>query len=191
MVGFAAATLIALYVRDEYSYDRFFPDYRRIFKVDEILTFPGRPPIHGSQTVSDMAEMLKLDFPQIDATTRLQRTKVTLRHGGVDGSVYPADWVDPNFFQLFPMRTVVGRLADALSRPDGIVLTRSVARRFFGRDDVVDETVELNRTHVMRVTAVIEDLPSNTHLVGDVFLPGRCAITHGRFRRGRQGHCTR
>ena len=114
VVGFAAATLIALYVRDEYSYDRFFPDYRRIFKVDEILTFPGRPPIHGSQTVSDMAEMLKLDFPQIDATTRLQRTKVTLRHGGVDGSVYPADWVDPNFFQLFPMRTVVGRLADAL-----------------------------------------------------------------------------
>ena len=172
VVGFAAAILIALYVRDEYSYDRFFPDYWRIFKVDEILTFPGRPPIHGSQTVSDMAEMLKLDFPQIDATTRLQRTKVTLRHGGVDGSVYPADWVDPNFFQLFPMRTVAGRLADALSRPDGIVLTRSVARRFFGRDDVVGETVELNRTHVMRVTAVIEDLPSNTHLVGDVFLPG-------------------
>jgi len=172
VVGFAAATLIALYVRDEYSYDRFFPDYRRIFKVDGILTFPGRPPINGSQTVSDMAEMLKSDFPQIDATTRLARTTVTLRHGDIDGSVYPADWVDPDFFQCFPMKTVAGSLADALSRPDGIVLTRTVARRFFGRDDVVGETVELNREHIMRVTAVIEDLPSNTHLVGDIFLPG-------------------
>src|SRR5204862_7406959 len=83
----------------------------------------------------------------------------------------------PNFFQLFPMRTVVGRLADALRRPDGIFRTRSVARRFFGRDDVVGETVELNPTHVMRVTAVIEDLPSNTRLVGDVFLPGAASFS--------------
>src|SRR5689334_14851695 len=72
-LGFAASILIALYVRDEYSYDRFFPDYQRIFKVDETLSFPGRPPLNGSQTVSDMAEMLKLDFGQIDATTRLER----------------------------------------------------------------------------------------------------------------------
>ena len=171
-VGFAAAILIALYVRDEYSYDRFFPNYECIFKVDETITFPGRPPLAGSQTFSDIAESLKLDFPTIDMTTRLVRTPIVLRHGDREGSISAAYWADPDFFRLFPMKPIAGNLDNALSQPDGIVLTRKMARRFFGRDNVVGETIELNREHVMRVTAVIEDLPSNTHFASDVFLPG-------------------
>jgi putative ABC transport system permease protein len=77
-VGFAAAILIALYVRDEYSYDRFFPNYQRIFVVDETIAFPGRPQIIGNQTFSDIAESLKLEFPAIDMTARLVRTPVVL-----------------------------------------------------------------------------------------------------------------
>jgi putative ABC transport system permease protein len=170
-LGFAAVILIALYVRDEYSYDRFFPNYERIFKIDETFAFPGRPLLTGSQTFSDIAAALKLDFPAIDMTARLVRTPIVLRHGDVQSSVSEALWADADFFRLFSMKTVAGDPGNALSRPDGIVLTRKIARRYFGRDDVVGETIELNREHVMRVTAVIEDLPSNTHLSGDVFLP--------------------
>src|ERR1700731_1381780 len=86
-LGFAAVILIALYVRDEYSYDRFFPNYERIFKIDETFAFPGRPPLTGSQTFSDIAEALKLDFPAIDMTARLVRTPIVLRHGDVQSSV--------------------------------------------------------------------------------------------------------
>jgi putative ABC transport system permease protein len=171
-LGFAAVILIALYVRDEYSYDRFFPNYERIFKVDQTIAFPGRPALTGSQTFSDIAQSLKLDFPTIDMTARLVRTPIVLRHGDIEGSVSAACWADPDFFRLFSMKTIVGDLDNALSAPDGIVLTRKIARRYFGRDDVVGETIDLNREHVMRVTAVIEDLPSNTHLAGEVFLPG-------------------
>ena len=173
-LGFAAAILIGLYVRDEYSYDRFFPDHQRLFKVDETFSVPGQPAISGSQANSDIAELLKLDFPQIEVTTRLVRAEfaVILRRGDINGLVPLTCWVDANFFRLFPFRTLAGNLTDALSRPDGIVLTRKIARRFFGRDQVVGETLTLNGEHVMRVTAVIEDLPSNTHFVGEVFLPG-------------------
>ena len=171
-LGFAAVILIALYVRDEYSYDRFFPNYERIFKVDQTVVFPGRPVLTGSQTFSDIGPALKLDFPAIDMTARLVRASIVLRRGDVEGSVPGACWVDPDFFRLFAVKAIAGDLANALSEPDGIVLTRRIARRYFSRDNVVGETIELDREHLMRVTAVIEDLPSNTHLAGDVFLPG-------------------
>src|SRR5207302_1018676 len=95
-----------------------------------------------------------------------------VRRDDREGSVSAACWADPDFFRLFPMKTIVGDLANALSQPDGIVLTRKIARRLFGRDNAVGETIDLNHEHIMRVTAVIEDLPSNTHLAGDVFLAG-------------------
>lgn len=170
-LSFAAALLIALYVRDEYSYDRFFPNYARIFRIDETISIPGRVPFNGSQTPSDIAGALQLEFPAIDMTVRLVRSASVLARGDRVSSVLSAYWADPDFFRMFPMKTLAGSLEGALSQPDGIVLTRSIARRFFDRDDVVGETLELNRTHLMRVTAVIEDLPSNTHLDCEVLLP--------------------
>jgi len=170
-LGFAAAIVIALYVRDEYSYDRFWPAYDRIFKVDETFALPGNPPLSGSQTVSDVARSLKLEFPSIDLAVRVVRTPIQLRRGDIDGVVGEAYWADRDFFRIFPLKTITGDPNAALGRPDEIVLTQSIARRFFGRDDVVGQTIELNRAHVMRVGAVIEDLPSNTHLSGEVFLP--------------------
>ena len=71
-LGFAAVILIALYVRDEYSYDRFFPNYERIFKVDQTVVFPGRPALMGSQTFSDIGPALQLDFPAIDMTATVR-----------------------------------------------------------------------------------------------------------------------
>src|ERR1700731_3557783 len=107
-LGFAAVILIALYVRDEYSYGRFFPNYERIFKVDQTFAFPGRPALTGSQTFSDIAQSLQLDFPAIDMTARLVRTPIVLRHGDIEGSVSAACWADPDFFRLFSMKTIVG-----------------------------------------------------------------------------------
>jgi putative ABC transport system permease protein len=162
-LGFMAAILIALFVRDEYSYDRSFPDYQRIYRVLETVQFPNRPPRYGSTTSSDVAAALRLEFPEVQIATRLTPTRAVLRHGDVQSIVH-VHWADPNFFRLFPFKTLSGNLPQALSQPDGIVLTRAAARQFFGRDDVTGETLELDHEHAMRVTAVIEDLPSNTHL---------------------------
>jgi len=179
VLGFAAATVIALYVRDEYSFDRFWPEHQRLFKVDGTIAFPGRPILVGSQTFADVAQNLKLDFPQIEATARMDGSTInSLRRDEIEGQPDRSYWVDPNFFTFFPAKTIAGDLASALSVPDGIVLTQKTARRFFGRDDVAGQTIELNRKHVMRVTAVIENWPSNTHLAGDVFLPAMASFSN-------------
>jgi putative ABC transport system permease protein len=170
-LGFAAIILIALFVRDEYSYDRFYPDHDRVYRVMETITPPGEGPLRIAVTASNIAPGMKLDFPEVEAATRLARTGVVLRQGNIVASA-ELYWADSNFFRLFPMKVVAGNLDEALNRPDGLVLTRKTAHRYFGRDDVVGKALEMDRKHTMRVAAVIEDLPSNTHLTAEVFAPG-------------------
>lgn len=173
-LGFTAAILIALYVWDEYSYDRFFPDHARTYRLENIVVPPGRAPMRLTVSSSLDAASMKLAFPEIEAATRLRSTGARLFRPGDSDGVAPsgAYWVDPNFFQIFPMRALHGDLANALSNPDGLVLTRTLARSLFGREDVVGSPLRVGRDFAMRVTAVIEDLPSNSHLKCDVFLPG-------------------
>src|SRR5580698_7443727 len=112
-------------------------------------------------------------MPQLQGATRLTSETLLLRNAAVEAGeqVY---WVDPNFFALLPLPVVAGDLAHALTRPDGIVLPRSMARKYFGRDDPIGQIVmvadarqlmgklsALGRPRAMVVTAVIEDLPEN------------------------------
>jgi putative ABC transport system permease protein len=170
-LGFAAIILIALFVRDEYSYDRFYPDHARVYRVMETVTPPGEAPLRVAVTASNIAAAMKLDFPEVETATRLSAGAVALRQGNIEGSA-SLYWADSNFFRVFPMKVISGNLEEALNRPDGLVLTRKTARRYFGRDDVVGKALEMNRQHTMHVAAVIEDLPSNTHLNAEVFAPG-------------------
>ncbi len=170
-LGFTAAILIALFVRDEYSYDRFFPGYQRIYRVLETVWFPDRAPVNTFPTFSNIATQLEHTFPEVRIATRLTLGPAVLSRADLQ-STFSVGWADPDFFRLFPFKTLSGNLSVALSQPDGIVLTRAVARQFFGRDDVLGATVELDHAHTMRVRAVIEDLPSNTHLSVKVFASG-------------------
>ena len=70
-------------------------------------------------------------------------------------------WADPDFFQINPVPVLYGDLATALSRPDGMVVTLAMARKYFGTDNVVGQTLEIDHAHVMTIRAVIADFPPN------------------------------
>lgn len=170
-LGYTAAILIALYVRDEFTFDQSFPLASRTYQVGEFIEPPGSPSIRTSVTAAYIAPALQLDFPEIDLVTRLVQDSVTVRRKGGESATPTAYWADPTFFQMFPMKVVAGNLAHALSSPDDLVLTHREAQQLFGRDDVVGETLEINREHVLRIAAVVEDLPSNSNLSFDILLP--------------------
>jgi putative ABC transport system permease protein len=170
-LGFAATILIALFVRDEYSYDRFYPGYDRVYRVMETINLPGAAPLRIAVTASNIAPAMKLDFPEVETATRLAQRGAILRQGNIEGFTM-LSWADPNFFRIFPMQVISGNLDEALNRPDGLVLTRKTARRYFGRDDVVGKALQVDRQYTMHVAAVIEDLPPNTHLDAEAFAPG-------------------
>src|SRR5579862_9736354 len=139
-LGFTAAILIGLYVRDELSYDRMYPDAQRTYRLSMDIT--GASPVSLGAADVRFGPWMKLDFPEVEAMTRLGLGNGYIRHGDV--SLW-ADYrrADPNFFQMFPPTVIAGDPNAALARPDTLVITRRFARELFGREDVVGQSVEL------------------------------------------------
>lgn len=161
-IGLAAGIFAGLYVREELSYERFIPGHEDIYRVSMTRQTPGTAAAPFSTAYHRVSEWLESDFPEIQAVSRLWIIRQSVRHREIEAQQAVA-FADRDFFRVVTLPAIAGDLATALSTPDGIVLTRQAARKYFGEDAPIGKTLELDRGDVMRVTAVIEDLPSNTH----------------------------
>ncbi len=97
-VGFAAAILIALYVRDEVGYDRFLPNADRTFLFVNGSTEPGRHDSVYAIAPRQFAGWLKQDFPTIEKAARLNWNTTDVRHGDVEANEEHFYWGDPDIF---------------------------------------------------------------------------------------------
>ncbi len=171
-VGLCTALLAALVVHDRLSQDHFIPGYERLYVGVTAITPPGHATLYFPRTAAFVGPELALKFRQIQAVTRLIPGFTTVRRANVEVKE-PIYWADPNVFSVLPLPVIAGDAKSALARPDSIVLPRSIARKYFGRDAPLGETLMVNGTHPVFVTAVIEDLPaSETHLQSGIFLSG-------------------
>jgi putative ABC transport system permease protein len=175
-IGLAAAILIALFIRHELSYEDFLVGNDRVYRISTEMTSPGRAPDWSPDAPNHAAAALALDFPEFDGLARLAGETLVVRHGTVEASER-VFWTDPEFLTVLGLKTIAGDAATALDAPDSVVLTRSMARKYFGSDTPLGATIEFRRKDPMRVTAVIEDLPSNTHLATEIIASGRAAAS--------------
>ena len=176
-LGLSTALSAALVLRDQLSYDRFIAGYEHTYRAISVLMPEGRAPDYGLATHNSVAELLKLRFAEINSVTRLAPQKVTLRHAQIESkeNIY---WADASLFTTLPMPVLAGNPQTALSHPDSVVLTHSAARKYFGRDAPLGETLELDHQHLLSVTAVIEDPPAHeTQLQSGIFASGVSAYS--------------
>lgn len=186
-LGVAIFLVLGLLWRFETSYDRWLPQADSIFRLSAAYTFPGREPDALAITPAAALPLLRSDFPQITAATRLIPDELPMM---VAGSVrkQPVGFVDPDFFQVFQLPMAYGEGAGALADPQSVVVTRAFALQNFGVADAMGRTVTLyirDQPFAYRVAGVLADLPDNTHLKLNVLIPLTPAIEEGR--RGFQG----
>jgi putative ABC transport system permease protein len=177
-IAFASAILIGLYLRHELTYDQFIPGHERVFIINQQSASNGKPNREMDSSSALLAGDLKSHFPQIEVIARIANSGFppTIRQGDASFSEQNFIWADPDFFKAMPLPAVAGDLAHALEAPDAVVLTVAASRKFFGKDAPLGEMLQVNG-HPMRVAAVIRDLPSNTHLSGEVFASSRSAFS--------------
>ncbi|MGH7870201.1 MAG: ABC transporter permease, partial [Candidatus Dormibacteraceae bacterium] len=123
-------------------------------------------------------------IPGVNGVTRLISRSLTMTHGGRQFLEESVDFVDPNFFQLIRLTFVEGDVDSALNQPESVVLSQRAARRYFGNTDPIGRTLTANvascpkqaatcngETVSLLVTGIVRDLPQNTQLAGNVFIP--------------------
>lgn len=177
-LGFAAAILITLFVRDELTFDRFIPGHEDVYVVALTVKTPSTAPIESLTSEIWTAPLLKAEFGEIDSAARLVKAffPPLVRNGQIQTGEQNFYWADPDFFRVLPMPVLAGDLRTALAAPDGLVVTQAMARKYFGNDAPIGRTL-LVEGHPMRVTVVLRNPPGNSHLNGDFYASSLAAFS--------------
>ena len=166
-IGMAACLMILLYVRYEFSYDRWIPESGRIYQVQSWYksSETGRE-AQLQVTPYISGKSLRDNFPQIEREVYVTNNDPVFFRNGQATATEDYLWVDGNFLEVVPLPLVRGDVRTALSQPNTAVITQSEARRRFGTDNVVGQTITLITRGVhrdFRITGILRDIPRNSH----------------------------
>ena len=166
-VGLASAVFIMMYILDELSYDRYNVNHERVYRIESQFNINGKV-TNYAKTPGPYAPTLKELSPLIDKVARFHLLRsVVLRTNDrmfTETSIY---FADQSVFDVFTFKRVYGNIKHALISPFTAVLTRSTAERYFGKANPVGKYITTTNNKKYLITAVIEDVPYNSHLEFD------------------------
>jgi putative ABC transport system permease protein len=175
-IGLAASLLIFVYILDELSYDSYFADADRIYRVGINERFQGKE-IKYTDTCVPLADAMRNEISEIESSTRIGRFQnYPVRYkekSFIESRFFLAD---SNFFKFFNYKLIAGNDKECLKGPNKIIITESTARKYFdykgmGDTSPIGKSFDLdNGKRTAEVTAIIEDLPGNTHMKFDLLL---------------------
>ncbi len=165
-ISMAAAVLILLFVRYEWSYDRFHEHGEDIYRIRIMGQFQGNS-LDYIGSASAPGPAFYEEIPDIVNFVRMSKD-----YYGTEGTtvkVADRDYIakdvfhaDSSFFEIFTFPLIHGEADKVLNEPNTVVFSESTARKYFGTIDVVGDEVELGG-HLYQITGVCEDAPANSH----------------------------
>lgn len=165
-VGIAGVLLISLYIYDEFSFDKSFPDHQRIHRVNADIKFGGEEQ-SAAEVAAPMAEALMRDFAQVELVTRFRSLgSLLIRESSKPSNVreIASTFVDSTFFEMFGIELLHGDPNTALKDPNTLILTKTAALKHFKLTEAIGQTVLIDNMTEFTVTGIIDDLPTNSFL---------------------------
>ncbi|QMW03178.1 ABC transporter permease [Spirosoma foliorum] len=161
-VGLTTCLLMVMYVKHEFTYDRFHANADRIVRVTTNLTTPDAPISVASCSIL-LASALKRDYPDVETAARFEPVSATIRYGTDLRHEPDVYYAEQDVFSVFTYPFVEGNATKALSEPNTAVVTERFARKYAGCTNVLGETFLCNKK-LYRITGVMADLPSNADM---------------------------
>jgi len=170
VVGIASFVLLSLYARYELNYDSFFEHSELIYQLGQYLPdWKHGGSNYFASTSGIVAPTLKEEFPEVTYAVRAKKIEYPLiyRHKSILGRGL---FADRDFLKVFTFPLKSGDRDSALKYPFSVILSKSLAEKLFGDENPIGQIITFADGRILNVTAVVEDVPGNTHLKFDYLI---------------------
>src|ERR1700754_280603 len=169
-IGLSTCLLILIYVMDELGYDRYNVNADRIYRVDGEIKFGGNHFILAVAPAPAGPAMLR-DYPEVEKEIRFRGYGgFTVKKGGQNIREDAVIYADSTLFDVFTLPVLAGNAHTALVEPHTVVITEKIAKKYFNETQVVGRNLIINDSVPYKVTAVIRDLPAQSHFHFDFYI---------------------
>ena len=169
-IGIAACLLALLYIRTELSYDRYNAKADRIHRLAARLFRQGQE-LNISGAGAPVGPYLKEHFPEVEDAVRFREEgSIRVKAGEQSFRETNVVYTEPSFFNVFTVPVLRGDAATALASPRTLMLSRTTASKYFGRDDPLGRPLLVDGEQEWVVTGVFEDIPRASHFHFDILL---------------------
>ncbi len=168
-LGIACCLLILLYIRDELSYDRYHDKADRVYRVISEER-QGDQVIRAAEVLAPTVKFMRDDYPEVEDMVRFipPGNAWMIKYG--DNGFYERSFylADTSVFNIFNVPLVAGNPRTALSGTNRVVLSETIAHKYFGDEDPMGKILDAEGTFHFEVSGIMRDRPSNTHLGFDI-----------------------
>ncbi|HYF19535.1 MAG TPA: ABC transporter permease, partial [Ramlibacter sp.] len=177
-VGLAAALLIFMFVRHEFSYERHFANANRLYRLAIVSLDPtfvdSSPDALSPQPLADLL-LQSGERLGIEDASRYEFAGLILARDE-ERFFEVASHVHPSFFRMFDFPFLHGDRATALDAPESMVLSKEMARKYFGEIDPVGRTILVNNKEMFRITGVLDEPPGPTEFQGQIYISNKSRV---------------
>jgi putative ABC transport system permease protein len=170
-MGLSACILIALFVTDEFNYDRYNEKADRIFRVVYDAHLNGNAFV-GNFAPFPMGAALAAEYPQIEKTVRIRyQGDIQVSKGNDKVIESRGVFADSTIFDVFTLPMIAGDLHKALSEPYSVVISEHIAKKYFNNTAILGQTLVIQNnsdTTTYKITGVIKDIPAASHFHFDI-----------------------
>jgi putative ABC transport system permease protein len=168
-IGITCCLLIFQYVAYEKNYDKFGPEAKRIYRLRLDSYQKGKLAWQSATSYPAIAPTMKRDFPEVEEFCRLYDADLLLSNEekNIKFNELKGYYADPSVLHMFDIHLVKGNPKTALDAPDKMILSQSMARKYFGNEEPLGKrlTSKNGRPRQFEVTGIFKDYPANSHLI--------------------------
>ena len=174
--GMACSLLIFLFVKDEVSYDRFHKDSDKIYRVVKDFVNDDGSRLPDATTPPALSPAMQREVPEVAHATRVFPSwgaNFLIKYGDKKIMEEKLYRVDSSFFDVFTFPFTHGTAKDVFKDINSIVITESAAKRYFGNENPIGKTLQIDQMGDMMVKGVLKDVPYNSHFHFDFLISTR------------------
>ncbi len=169
-IGIAASALIFHYITFEESFDSYHRNSENIYRLTYGRTSSDGSDVEFASACPVIGPLLKDNFPEIERFARLAVREATFSYGVnkfIEKKIY---YAEQEIFNILNFEIIDGNIINALTEPNNIVISKSVAERYFGKINPIGKSLKLNKVEDYQVVAIYNDVPENSHLKPEILV---------------------